>query len=209
MEIKMEEIIKNYHQDAIQSFRNYKNMAERAMEQVTDEEFLTAIDAEANSIGTITKHIAGNLVSRWSDFLTTDGEKPDRHRDTEFELIGDTRESLMQFWERGWNELFNAIEPLTVDDFSRKVTIRGESHTIAEAINRQLTHYAYHIGQIVLLAKHFRSSEWKTLSIPRNRSAEFNKYLAEKQEAGVEKTNRMEAAQEFARGGNKQSGTGE
>ena len=205
----MKEIIDNYHQDAIQSFRNYKRMAERAMEQVSDEEFLTAIDAEANSIGTIVKHIAGNLVSRWSDFLTADGEKPDRNRDTEFELIGDTRESLMEFWERGWEELFNALLPLTADDFSRTVTIRGEPHTIAEAINRQLTHYAYHIGQIVLLAKHFRSSDWKTLSIPKNRSGEFNNYLAAKQASGTEKTDRMEAAREFTEGGDKQSGTGE
>lgn len=204
----MKEIIDNYHQDAIQSFRNYKRMAERAMEQVSDEEFLIAIDDEANSIGTVVKHIAGNLVSRWSDFLTADGEKPNRKRDTEFELIGDTRESLMEFWERGWEELFNALVPLTADDFARTVTIRGEPHTIAEAINRQLTHYAYHIGQIVLLAKHFRSSEWKTLSIPKNRSDEFNKYLAAKQESGTAKTERMQAAQEFS-GGNKQSGTGE
>lgn len=194
----MKELIENYHQDAIQSFRNYKRMAERAMEQVSDEEFMTAIDAEANSIGTIVKHIAGNLLSRWSDFLTADGEKPNRNRDTEFELIGDTRASLMEFWERGWEELFNALLPLTVDDFSRTVTIRGETHTIIEAINRQLSHYAYHIGQIVLLAKHFRLSDWKTLSIPKNRSDEFNKYLADKQEAGVKKTDRMEAAQEFA-----------
>ena len=205
----MREIIENYHRDAIQSFRNYKSMAERAMEQVSDEEFLTAIDDEANSIGTIVKHIAGNLVSRWSDFLTADGEKPNRNRDTEFELIGDTRESLMEFWERGWEELFNALLPLTADDFSRTVTIRGEPHTIIEAINRQLTHYAYHIGQIVLLAKHFRSSEWKTLSIPKNRSDEFNKYLAAKQEGGVEKTDRMEAARAFTEGRDKQSGTGE
>ena len=170
----------NYHADALTSFRNYKKLAERAIEQVSDEEFFAAIDEEANSIAVIVKHIAGNLRSRWSDFLTSDGEKPDRNRDTEFELIADTRESLMKFWEDGWQTLFDAIEPLTPDDFSRTITIRGEPHTVVEAINRQLTHYSYHIGQIVLLAKHFRSSEWKTLSVPKNRSAEFNKYLADK-----------------------------
>lgn len=195
----MNEIIENYHTDAVQSFRNYKKMAERAIEQVSDEEFFDAIDAEANSIGVIVKHIAGNLRSRWTDFLTSDGEKPDRYRDTEFEMIGDTRGSLTQFWETSWQVLFDNVEPLTADDFSKTVTIRGETHTVAEAINRQLTHYAYHIGQIVLLAKHFRSTDWKTLSIPKNRSAKFNQYLADKQKEGADQTNRTEAALEFSR----------
>lgn len=194
----MKEIIENYHADAVQSFRNYKKMAERAIEQVSDEEFFALIDAEANSIGTIVKHIAGNLNSRWRDFLTTDGEKDDRHRDTEFELIDDTRESLMEFWERGWQMLFDAIEPLTEDDFSRTVPIRGEPHTIVEAINRQLTHYSYHVGQIVLLAKHYRSADWKTLSVPKNQSAQFNQFLAEKQASGETKTNRLDAPFEFS-----------
>lgn len=195
----MQDIIKNYHADALLSFRNYKKMAERAIEQISDEEFFALIDAEANSIAVIVKHIAGNLHSRWRDFLTSDGEKPDRHRDTEFELIGDTRESLMKFWETGWQTLFDAIEPLTVDDFSRTVPIRGEPHTIAEALNRQMTHYAYHIGQIVLLAKHFKSADWKTLSVPKNRSSEFNQFLADKQAAGENKTNRLEAPLEFSK----------
>lgn len=192
------ELIQNYHADALQSFRNYKLMAEKAMAQVSDEEFFKSIDAEANSIAVIVKHIAGNQFSRWIDFLTSDGEKPDRQRDSEFEMIGDTRESLMQLWERGWQALFDAVNPITPDDFSKTVPIRGEPHSVAEALNRQLTHYAYHIGQIVLLAKHFRSSEWKTLSVPRNRSAEFNQFLADKQKEGVEKMNRMDAPQEFA-----------
>ncbi len=194
----MKNIIENYHSDAIQSFRNYKKMAERAMEQISDEEFFALIDAEANSIAVIVKHIAGNLHSRWRDFLTTDGEKPDRHRDTEFEMMADTRESLMNFWETGWQTLFENVEPLTPDDFARTVTIRGEPHTIAEAINRQMTHYAYHIGQIVLLAKHFKSTTWKTLSVPKNQSAQFNQFLAEKQAAGETKTNRLEAPFEFS-----------
>ncbi len=192
-----EKIIINYSDDALKSFRSYKKLAERAIEQVTDEEFFAAIDEEANSIAVVVKHIAGNLRSRWSDFLTTDGEKDFRDRDTEFEITLDTRESLMEFWETGWQTLFDAIEPLTADDFSRTVTIRGQPHTVVEAINRQLTHYAYHIGQIVLLAKHFRSTEWKTLSVPKNRSAEFNRFLAEKQAGGDTSTDRMEAPLEF------------
>lgn len=196
----MKEIVENYHADALASFRNYKKMAERAVEQVSDEEFFRAIDVEANSIAAVVKHIAGNLHSRWKDFLTTDGEKETRNRDTEFEMIGDTRESLMEFWETGWQTLFDNIEPLTVEDFSKTITIRGEPHTIVEAINRQLTHYSYHIGQVVLLAKHFKSAEWKTLSVPRNKSAEFNKFLEEKQAAGEMKTNRLEAPLEFSEG---------
>lgn len=193
-----DQLITNYRDDAVLSFRNYKKMAERAIEQVSDDEFFALIDPEANSIALIVKHIAGNLRSRWSDFLTSDGEKPDRHRDTEFELIADTRETLMNAWASGWQTLFDAIEPLAPDDFSRTVTIRGESHTIVEAINRQLTHYAYHVGQIVLLAKHFRSAEWKTLSVPKNKSAEFNQFLADKQARGDEVGDRMDAPIEFA-----------
>ena len=194
----MRSIIENYHADALSSFRNYKKMAERAVEQVSDDEFFALIDPEANSIALIVKHIAGNLHSRWTDFLTTDGEKDFRKRDTEFEVIDDTRESLMEFWETGWQALFDNIEPLTVEDFSRTATIRGEPHTIVEAINRQLTHYAYHVGQIVLLAKHFRSAEWKTLSVPKNRSADFNQFLADKQAAGEGRTDRLEAPLVFA-----------
>ena len=179
-----QQIIESYRNDAIQSFRNYKKMAERSIEQVSDEQFFALIDTEANSIAVVVKHIAGNLHSRWSDFLTSDGEKSDRNRDTEFELIADTRERLMQFWESGWQTLFDNVEPLTIEDFSRTITIRGEPHSIVEAINRQLTHYAYHVGQIVLLAKHFRSADWKTLSVPKNRSAEFNQFLAGKQASG-------------------------
>ena len=197
------EIIENYRADAIQSFHNYKKMAERAIDQISDKEFFALIDAEANSIAIIVKHLAGNLHSRWTDFLTTDGEKESRKRDTEFELISDTRDSLMQFWESGWKVLFENIKPLTVDDFSRTVPIRGEPHTIVEAINRQLTHYAYHVGQIVLLAKHFRFAYWKTLSVPKNRSAEFNQFLTEKQATGETPTNRFDAPIEFLKDAHK------
>ena len=154
----MKDPLENYLTDSLQTFRNYKKLAERAIAQVSDEEFFRQIDAESNSIAIIVKHIAGNLHSRWRDFLTTDGEKEDRHRDTEFELIDESRESLMQFWDTGWQTLFDNIGPLTPDDFEQKVTIRGEPHTVVEAINRQLAHYPMHIGQIVFLAKHLRSS---------------------------------------------------
>ncbi len=193
----MNDVIKNYHADALRSFRNYKKLAERAIEQADDEEFFRSIDADANSIALIVKHIAGNLSSRWTQFLTSDGEKPGRNRDTEFEITGDTRESLIKYWEQSWQTLFDAIEPLTADDLSKTITIRGEPHSVVEAINRQLTHYAYHIGQIVLLAKHFRSTGWQTLSVPKNRSAEFNQFLKEKQADGVLKTNRFDTTQEF------------
>lgn len=192
-----EQTIQNYHSDALEFFRNYKKLAERAIKQISEEEFFMAIDAEANSIAVIVKHIAGNLHSRWKDFLRSDGEKPERDRDAEFRIAGDTRESLMQFWETGWQTLFDNIEPLTEKDFEKTITVRGEKHTIIEAINRQLAHYPYHVDQIVLLAKHFKSTEWKTLSVPKNKSAEFNQFLAEKQAAGVEKTNRLEAPLEF------------
>lgn len=168
------------------------------MEQLGEEEFFAVIDAESNSIAVIVKHIAGNLRSRWKDFLTSDGEKPDRDRDSEFEMIDDTRESLMVFWENGWKTLFDTIEPLSEDDFSKTITIRGEPHSVVEAINRQLTHYSYHVGQIVFLAKHLRSTNWKTLSVPRNRSAEYNRHLSEQQERGIEKSDRIGTAMEFA-----------
>ena len=187
-----------YLADSLHSFRNYKLLAERAIEQVSDEEFFASIDEEANSIAILVKHIAGNLHSRWKDFLTTDGEKPDRNRDAEFIAERDTRESLMRFWESGWQVLFDNLEPLKEEDFSKTITIRGEPHSVVEAVNRQLTHYSYHIGQIVLLAKHFRSSDWKTLSVPRNRSGEFNKHLTEKQARGDRNKKGLEAGMEFA-----------
>lgn len=197
MKNRNEHILSNYHADAIQSFRNYKKMAEQAMEQVSDEEFFALIDPVANSIAIIVKHIAGNLHSRWRDFLASDGEKPERDRVAEFEIAGDTRESLMEFWETGWQTLFDNIKPLTEKDFKKTITVRGETHTIVEAINRQLAHYPYHIGQIVLLAKHFKSSDWKTLSVPKNKSAEFNQFLADGQMAGEASVNRFEAPLEF------------
>jgi hypothetical protein len=156
-------------------------MAEKALDQLKDDEFFVTLDEEGNSVAVIMKHLAGNMFSRWSDFLTTDGEKPNRNRDMEFVIESKTtKDDLRVYWEKGWQCVFDALEPLRAEDLGKKIKIRGEEHTVIQAINRQLMHYANHIGQIVFLAKHFRSSEWKTLSIPRNRSAEFNAYLAEK-----------------------------
>ncbi len=190
----MEQILQNFLDESITAFRNYKKLAEKAMNQVSDEEFFRALDQEANSIATITKHIGGNLRSRWTDFLTSDGEKPGRNRDSEFIVESDTRESLMQFWENGWDTLFETLQSLTIEDLGKIVQIRDEDFTVVKAVNRALAHTAYHIGQIAFLAKHFRSSEWQTLSIPKNKSTEFNSYLAGKEDKG----NYLEATQEFA-----------
>jgi len=162
-------------EDTFHQFRKLKELAEKALAQVADEYFFFALDDESNSVATIMKHIAGNLRSRWTDFLTSDGEKPDRHRDSEFVIeIGDTRSGLMQRWEAGLRCLFEALEPLKAADLSRTVLIRSEPHSVIQAINRQLTHYAYHVGQIVFLGKHFAGSGWKSLSIPKGKSEEFN-----------------------------------
>jgi len=168
----------SYLEDSLAVFRYYKKLAERAMEQVSDEQLFAVLDDEMNSIAIIVKHMAGNMRSRWTDFLNTDGEKPDRNRDTEFEGPPQTRQALMALWEDGWNRVFGALEPLTESDMHRTVTIRGEPHSVMQAINRQVAHYAHHIGQIVLLAKHLAHDRWNSLSIPRNRSAEFNRKVA-------------------------------
>ena len=165
----------SYVEDSLTLFRYYKNLSERAMAQVTDEQLLTVLDAEMNSIGQIVKHMAGNMRSRWMDFLTTDGEKPDRNRDSEFVDPPTTRQAVLALWEQGWQYLFSALEPLSEQDLGRTVTIRGEAHSVMQAINRQMAHYSYHCGQIVLLAKHFKHDEWQTLTVPRGQSAGFNR----------------------------------
>ena len=172
------EFTTSYIADSRALFRFYKQLAERAMQQVTDEQLFVTLDAESNSIAVIVKHMAGNMRSRWTDFLITDGEKPDRNRDSEFVDPPATRAGLMAVWEDGWNRLFAAIEPLTDADLARTVTIRGEAHSVMQAINRQLAHYPHHVGQIVFLAKHLASDRWQSLSVPRNRSAEFNRKVA-------------------------------
>lgn len=168
-------------EDSLALFAQYKSLGERAMAQVSDEELLATIDAEANSIAILVKHMAGNMLSRWTDFLTSDGEKPTRHRDQEFEHPPTGRAELLALWESGWAALFSALQPLSDADLTRTVTIRGEAHSVMQAINRQVAHYSMHIGQIVLLARHFAGSRWQTLSVPRGASAEFNRRVAEGQ----------------------------
>ena len=168
----------SYIEDSVALFRYYKKLGEGAMAQLTDEQLFVALDPEMNSVAITVKHIAGNMRSRWTDFLTSDGEKPDRNRDCEFVDPAVSRETLMKCWEEGWECLFSALTPLTDADLERRVTIRGEPHSVMQAINRQVAHYSYHVGQIVFLAKQLKSSGWNSLSVPRNKSAEFNRKVA-------------------------------
>lgn len=170
----MTDLASHYLEEIKRQLRGHKRMAEAAIAQLEDDELFTIIDPEANSVALLIKHIAGNARSRFTDFLTTDGEKPDRFRDQEFEVSATTtREEVMRWWEEGWSRVFSALDSLTPDDVMRTVTIRGEPHTVVQALNRALGHYAQHIGQIVFLAKHLRSKEWKTLTIPRGKSEEY------------------------------------
>ena len=172
------EFTTSYLKDSLAVFRYYKRLAERAIEQVSDADLFTELGPESNSIAIVIKHMAGNMRSRWTDFLTADGEKPGRNRDTEFEAPPQTRTQVLESWEEGWKCLFTAIEPLTDADLSRTVFIRGEAHSVMQAINRQVAHYQYHIGQIVLLARHLAGDNWQSLTIPRKGSAEFNRKVA-------------------------------
>ncbi|MEJ2084905.1 MAG: DUF1572 family protein, partial [Acidobacteriota bacterium] len=152
-----------------------KQIAERAMAQLDDAHFFHTLDADENSVAILVKHVAGNMLSRWRDFLTCDGEKPDRNRDGEFEIgEANSRDQLMNFWQAGWACLFSALDPLEDDDLGRIVKIRGEPHSVLQAISRQLSHYAYHVGQIVFLSKHLLGSDWQTLSIAKGESETFN-----------------------------------
>jgi len=172
-----------YLEEALRSLRGHKRLAEGAFAQLRDEDFFLQLDDEANSIAILIKHLAGNMRSRFLDFLTSDGEKPDRNRDQEFVVELEPRPSraeLKRWWEAGWKYVFDAITPLQPEDLARVVTIRGEPHTVLQAIHRQVAHYAYHVGQIVLLAKHIRGADWKSLSVPRGKSAEVNAKLAAK-----------------------------
>ena len=164
--------------DSVDLLRFYKKLGDRAMAQVSDEGLFATLDAESNSIAIIVKHLSGNMRSRWSDFLTSDGEKPDRDRDSEFEAPPKTRDELLAMWESGWQFAFDALAPLTDADLARTAYIRGEAHSVMQAIHRQVAHYSYHIGQIVYLAKHFAGSDWSALTIPRRKSAEFNAKVA-------------------------------
>ena len=169
-----------YLKDVLHRFRRLKTLADRAISQVSDERFFTVLNSEDNSIAILMKHMEGNMRSRWTDFLHSDGEKPDRHRDTEFVIHpGTSRAAIIESWERGWNTLFETIESLQSQELDSTVRIRGRQYTVLEAINRQLIHYTLHVGQIILLAKHFASDRWKTLSIPRGKSEEYTVKMAE------------------------------
>ncbi|HEY4841492.1 MAG TPA: DUF1572 family protein [Terriglobales bacterium] len=170
----MTDLANQYLEEMKRQFRGHKRMGEAAMAQLEDKDFFTTFDPESNSVATLVKHIAGNARSRFTDFLTSDGEKPDRFRDREFEVPPTTtREEVMLWWEQGWAHVLSTLDSLQPPDVQRIVTIRGEPHTVMQALNRALAHYAQHIGQIVFLAKHLRSAQWQTLSIPRGKSEDY------------------------------------
>jgi Protein of unknown function (DUF1572) len=172
------EFTTSYLKDSIDMLHQYKRLAERAMAQVPDEAFGKSLDAESNSIAIIVKHLAGNMRSRFTDFMTSDGEKPDRNRETEFEAPPTTRAEVMERWEAGWEHVFRALTPLSDADLARTVLIRTEPHSVMQAINRQIGHYCSHIGQIIYLAKHFAGNEWQAVTVPRGKSAEFTTKVA-------------------------------
>src|SRR5580765_4737316 len=164
----------SYVKDSIELFRHYKMLGETAMAQCPDAGLSQMLDPQSNSIATITKHMHGNMISRWTEFLTTDGEKPTRNRDSEFERPPQTRMQILDLWDAGWKCLFSALQPLRDADLTKTVTIRGEEHSVMQAINRQIAHYSYHVGQIAYLARHFAGENWKSLTVPKNKSKEFN-----------------------------------
>jgi hypothetical protein len=159
---------------AKRQFLYYKSLGDKAIAQVADKELNWLPNYESNSIAIIVKHLHGNMLSRWTDFLTTDGEKPTRKRDGEFENDSPSRETILQWWEDGWKCLFDALETVTDEDLNTIIYIRNEGHTVLEAINRQLAHYPYHVGQIVYIAKMLKNHSWESLSIPRNNSNDYN-----------------------------------
>jgi hypothetical protein len=170
----MTDLAAHYLEEIKRQFRGHKRTGEAAMAQLEDMDFFVTLDPESNSVAALVKHIAGNARSRFTDFLTSDGEKPDRFRDGEFEVSAKTtREEVLRWWEQAWSHVFSALDLLQPEDVQRAVTIRQEPHTVMQALNRALAHYAQHIGQIVFLAKHLRSSQWQTLSIPRGKSEDY------------------------------------
>jgi Protein of unknown function (DUF1572) len=176
----MDSIASHLLDEIRRQMRGHKRLTEGALAQLRDDDFFATLDPESNSVAILIKHIAGNMHSRFTDFLTSDGEKPTRHRDQEFEIATNTsRDDLMRWWEEGWAVVFSTLDSLQPDDLMRTVHIRQEPHTVVQALNRALAHYAFHLGQIVFLAKHLRSSEWKTLSVPRGKSEEFNRMSLE------------------------------
>jgi hypothetical protein len=185
----MPDLATHYLEEMKRQFRGHKRMGEAAMAQLEDKDFFVALDPESNSVAMLVKHIAGNARSRFTDFLTSDGEKPDRFRDKEFEVSEKaTREEVLRWWEQGWEHVFSALDSLTPEDVQRTVTIRSEPHTVMQALNRSLAHYAQHIGQIVFLAKHLRSEQWRTLSIPRGKSEDYKTASPKTHSRGMHKT---------------------
>ncbi len=168
------EFTTSYLEDSIHVFRQFKSLAERAISQATDSQLYELLDEDANSIAIVMQHMGGNMKSRWTNFLSEDGEKPWRNRDREFEQPPATRVALLQMWEHGWDCAFQSLQSLTEEDLSRTVHIRGEAHSVMQAIHRQIAHNAYHCGQIVLLAKHFQHAQWTSLTVPKGKSEEFN-----------------------------------
>lgn len=185
----MTDLASQYLEEMKRQFRGHKRMGEAAMAQLEVKDFLAVLDPESNSVAMLVKHIAGNARSRFTDFLTSDGEKADRFRDREFEVPeSTTREEAMRWWEEGWAHVFSTLDSLRPEDVQRTVTIRGEPHTVMQALNRALAHYAQHIGQIVFLAKHLRSEQWRTLSIPRGKSEEYKTASPKTHNRGTPKT---------------------
>jgi uncharacterized damage-inducible protein DinB len=173
-----------YIDEAFRSLRGHKRLADGAITQLNDEQFFATLDSESNSVAIIVKHMAGNMRSRFTDFLTSDGEKPDRNRDQEFITDpGTTREEVLRRWEQYWQLVFETLNSLHAEDLTRTVTIRGEPHSVLQAINRQVAHYAYHVGQIVCLAKHWKGADWKTLSVPKGKSDEINAKMLARQKS--------------------------
>ncbi len=180
----MSDISTAYLDDLFRSLRGHKRLADNAIAQLNDQQFFAAPDPEDNSVAIIVKHVAGNLRSRFTDFLNSDGEKPDRHRDQEFEVAKDaTREQIMSWWEQHWQLLFETINSLQSDDLERTVTIRAQPHSVLQALNRAMSHLAYHTGQIVWLCKHWKGAEWKSLSVPKGQSEQFRAKMIEKYKA--------------------------
>jgi hypothetical protein len=170
-----------YLDEAFRSLRGHKRLADDAITQLTDEQFFAAPDAESNSVAVIVKHMAGNMRSRFTGFLTSDGEKPERNRDREFVMHADAkREEVLSSWEQNWQLVFETLNSLQPDDLGRTVTIRGEPHSVLQAINRQVAHYEYHVGQIVYVAKHWKGAEWKSLSVPKGQSERYNAKMLDK-----------------------------
>lgn len=180
----MSDIASLYIDEAFRSLRGYKRLADGAIAQVDDTQFFATPDPESTSIAIVMKHMVGNMRSRFTDFLTTDGEKPDRKRDQEFIDSGTSRPELLRQWEQYWQLVFETLNSIGPEDLTRTITIRGEPHSVLQAVQRQVVHYAYHVGQIVYLAKHWKGVEWKSLSVPKGQSEQFNAGMLQRDKKG-------------------------